>query len=347
MRRVAAVVGAVLLVVLAVAVRSRLTGDVRGTTAAPARLICVSELATYCRELDAEHDDLTVRIEEAGVTQAALAVEDVDPEALGIDGWLAPTAMVEMVRAQRSSEGLPEVLAPSGATLGRTPTVMAVWSDRLVALEDHCGGTVSWNCVAEVADQPWVEAGGESGWGDVKVGFPSIETSDGVLTVAAATASLVGTEAYASNDFADLAFQEKLGNLARSSARSVPRGTNPVTELLTKGPASLQIAASTEAVAGPAVAASARGDKVRLLYPTPMVTADLVLTPIEGAAGGERLGEILSSDDSAARLAAAGWRVDGQPNATGVATDPPLPATSGAPKGGVLIALRSTWTEVS
>ncbi len=347
MRRLAAVVGAVAMVVLAVAVRARLDGEQRGTDAAPAVLVCSSELADVCRALDAAHDDITVRIEDAAVTQAALTAQDASADALGIDVWLAPAPMAEMVRTERDLQSLEPLLGPSGPVLARTPTVMLVWGDRLGTLEQHCGGEVTWACVAEAADKPWSDIGGEAGWGDVKVGFSGIGTADGMLNVAAAAGSLIGRTDYASNDFGDLGFQERLGDLARSSARSTPTGASPTQELLTKGPAAIQIAAGLEADAVPAVRAGARGDRVQVRSPDPVVTADVVATPIVGAPGAERLDAILSGDELAELLANDGWRVDGQPTAPGIPTDQPLPDSANTPSGGVLLALRRTWTEVS
>ena len=56
--------------------------------------------------------------------------------------------------------------------------------------------------------------------------------------------------------------------------------------------------------------------------------------------------KLMESSNAAAALAAAGWRVDGQPAAAGVPDQPALPAESNVPKAGVLQALRSLWIDV-
>jgi hypothetical protein len=50
--------------------------------------------------------------------------------------------------------------------------------------------------------------------------------------------------------------------------------------------------------------------------------------------------------DGRAALAGAGWRVEGERLAPGVTPGVALPATSGLPRPGVLIALRSRLEEI-
>jgi hypothetical protein len=68
-----------------------------------------------------------------------------------------------------------------------------------------------------------------------------------------------------------------------------------------------------------------------------VASADVVLAPI--GAGGSDLVKIVSGDEAAAALAAAGWRVDGRRPATGVGTTP-LPASNGLPPAGTLDVVR-------
>jgi hypothetical protein len=65
----------------------------------------------------------------------------------------------------------------------------------------------------------------------------------------------------------------------------------------------------------------------------------VVLAPVAGRAGSERLTEILQSDEAAQILAAAGWRVPDTDPIPGVG-DQELPDTNGLPRPGVLQALR-------
>jgi hypothetical protein len=81
---------------------------------------------------------------------------------------------------------------------------------------------------------------------------------------------------------------------------------------------------------------------MRLLYPEPMATVDVVAVAVtdgdDGAAG--ELVELLEGADGAAALAAAGWRVEGGSPAAGIDPGVVLPPDDGLPGAGVLAALR-------
>src|SRR5262245_37927756 len=109
--------------------------------------------------------------------------------------------------------------------------------------------------------------------------------------------------------------------------------------MLTIGPSSYDLVGTTEAEVAREVTGSRDEDRVRVIYPAPMATADVVLAPVAGRGGSERLTEILQSDEAAQILAAAGWRVPGTEPIPGVG-DEPLPDGNGLPRPGVLQALR-------
>ena len=77
-------------------------------------------------------------------------------------------------------------------------------------------------------------------------------------------------------------------------------------------------------------------------YPDPMVTADVVLAPAAGTDAGDAL-DTIGADLLAERLAAAGWRVEGQDPIEGVDTAARLPEGSNLPPPGVLQTLRDLW----
>ena len=106
------------------------------------------------------------------------------------------------------------------------------------------------------------------------------------------------------------------------------------------------MAVTTGGAAGRPYASSRDSGRLTILYPSPLTTADVVLAPVAGSPAGGRLMKLMQSDDAAAALAAAGWRVEGQPHAPGVPDQPELAAESNVPKAGVLQALRSLWIGV-
>lgn len=354
MKRLAALVVTVLLVVGAVVVRHRLdqpsTND-NGTgaaSAASATLVCVTELAAVCQALAQRDTSLTVRVEDAATTQATLVADVPRGSGPAIDAWLAPRPLPEMVTEQRQRAGLAPSLDASSRVLARSPLVVAVWNDRRQVLAGRCpGGDITWRCVGEVAGTPWNGIGGQATWGDVKPGHPTPElTATGLLVIGQATGSYFGTSDYASNDFTDPAFRAWFERLERAVPTFPTPPRTPLDEMLFKGPSAFDLTGDLEADAAPAIVGSRDKDRLTILYPSPLATADLVLAPVAGSDAGGRLKKLLESNDAATALARAGWRVDGQPTADGIPADLALPADNGLPRAGVLQALRSLWIEV-
>ncbi|MCX7620502.1 MAG: hypothetical protein N2037_06615 [Acidimicrobiales bacterium] len=354
MRRALAALAAVLMVIAAVLIRSRLEDRERATggTSDPNEkptLVCVSELERICKDLAARTSDISVRTEDAATTLGTLSSPDFEPRTAKIDAWLAPRPLPGMVNDRRVRNGLSPSVDEPDQVLARTPIVIAIWDDRLEVLNKHCpSNTVAWRCIGDVSGQPWSSIGGPETWGDVRSALPGAQTASGMLAMAEAAASFFGRSDYASNDFADPAFVRWFEQLARTSEDTVGRsGVSPVMEMLSKGPAAVQIAAATEAEAGPAIASSARKDRLRLLYPSPLVTADLVMAPVIGSAAAPRIAKLLESKDVPAALAQSGWRVPGQTSPSGIRTSELLPDSNGAPRPGVLLALRDNWLEAT
>ena len=121
----------------------------------------------------------------------------------------------------------------------------------------------------------------------------------------------------------------------------------PFAQIFTPG--IVDMVGTFEAVAGPELANATRDgrDRVRLLYPAPVATADVVYVPVVGADGADDLADLLTGDDGRSALAKDGWRVDGEPRARGVPATPPLPARENVPGSGSLQALLETWREVT
>ena len=326
-----ALVGAVAMVVGALALTDQLPGGGdRGDRAGGAsrsaeelRLHCATELAAACALLATDDDRIVLVDERPGATaDALLAGTDV-----AADVWLAPAPWVELVRQLgRDGGALDE---PTGV-LARSPLVIAAFADGLGPCE---GEPVVWRCIGDRA------AG-------LRPGIEPLDRTEGLFAVAAAGSAFLGRSDYATNDF-DVPPEvggPPFADWAASLLREVPRATSatPLRNMLQTRTATYDLAASVEAVAGPAIAASRERDALRLLYPEPMATVDVVAVAVtdgdDGAAA--ELVELLEGADAAAALAATGWRVEGASPAAGIDPGVVLPPDDGLPGAGVLAALR-------
>jgi Bacterial extracellular solute-binding protein len=338
MKAVAALAAAVGLIVAAILIRDALDddGDSAGGTSAGrgTTLVCPPELADACAELE---DDVTVRVEAASVTADRLA-SAADADEAAVDVWLAPAPWAEVVGDARQRAGAPALVGEPSTAIGRSPVVLVMWDDRAAALEaGACGGPVEWRCLGDAADRPWDTVGGDSAWGRVNVGLTDPDAGTGLVVLGGAASGYFGSADYAANDL-DGEFSGWLGALA---AQSDAAAADVVNEMLTRGPGRFSAVGALEADALDAF----DRDGVRVIYPAPVATADLVAIPIGGAEGAA--GDIADNDDLRRVLGEAGWRVDGEPLVAGVDGGPDLPADDSLPSGGVLGALLARWNEVT
>jgi hypothetical protein len=337
-KAVAALAAAVGLIVAAILARDALDDDGDSTGGASAgsdtTLVCPTELADTCAELD---DDVTVRVEPASVTADRLTTA-ADAEEAEVDVWLAPAPWATVVADARERAGAPTLVGQPSAVIGRSPVALVMWNDRAAALEAGvCGGPVEWGCLGDAADRPWNTVGGESDWGRVNVGLANPDAATGLVVLGGAASGYFGTADYAANDL-DGTFSGWLGALAAQADASA---ADVVNEMLTRGPGQFSAAGALEADALDA----ADRDGVRVIYPAPVATADLVAIPIGDAEGAA--GDIAGNDGLRRALGEAGWRVDGVPLATGVDGGLDLPGDDSLPGGGVLGALLARWNEVT
>lgn len=307
------------------------------------RLTCSTELAAACEELR-QRDDvrLEVTVEAAGTTAARLAGVDGDA---GLDGWLVSSPWPDIVDARRRSAALVPLFGSDRSVLARSPLVMVVWKDRAAVLRSRCGGDLGWRCIADatLAGGGWPALGGRPEWGPVKPGIADPVTEDAGTHVAGqAAAAFLGRSDLSTFDLEDDTFQRLFAGLARAT-RTI--AGSPLSQMLVAGPAAYDAVGTTESEAGPLLARSARRASLDLLYPSPMATADAVIAT--AGAQGARVARVVGDQRSLRSLAAAGWRVAGQPAAAGIPTSPALPATNGLPAPGLLDALRERWGEVT
>jgi hypothetical protein len=335
-KALAALGAALALIVAAVLVRDALDDDGAGGQSAGhgTTLVCPTELADACAELE---DDMTVRVEPASATADGLTTA-ADADEADADVWLAPAPWAELVADARARAGTPALLGEPSSVIARSPVVLAIWNERAAALESGaCGGPVGWRCLGAVADRPWGSVGGPSAWGRVNVGLTDPESATGLVVLGGAASGYFDTADYAANDL-DGEFSGWLGALG---AQAGAAGSDVVNEMLTRGAGQFSAVGALEADALDA----ADRDGVRVIYPAPAATADLVAIPIGDAEGAA--GDIAGNGDLRRALAAAGWRVDGEAQAAGVERGPELPADDALPGGGVLGALLARWNEVT
>lgn len=340
--RLLALLAAVAMVVGAVAVRNRID-DKEERQETTLRLVCATELRAVCDDLAADDDYTVVATVEPAATTAGRLIGLEPGRAPGLDGWLVTYPWPEVVADARERAGSEALVAP-GQVLARSPVVLAMWPDRAEALGARCeGGVPGWKCLGEAAGQRWDAIGGNPAWGPVKPGHAPPSSASGLTVLGAATAAWFGRTDLSSADLDDDAFRGWLSRLERSVPRT-PAAT--VESMLVRGPSAFDAVGTLEADAGPVVARSARATKPNLLYPAPVATADVVLATPAGRAA-DLLAELVEGPAGRRSLAAAGWRVSGQPRAQGVPDTPALPAGKGLPPPGLLSALRQAAEEAA
>jgi hypothetical protein len=345
MRRVLAIIAVAALIALALAVRARTQSQRQQDADArnAATLYCVVELRPVCDAVAADDHDITVVAEEAGTTLTTLTRPDFNPAATKFDGWLAPTTFVAQVDDIRARASLPPLFDAPSRILARTPVVGVMWNDRQQILARACGGPITWRCVGDHAGDHWTDLGGPDGWGDFQPAFPPETSATGLHDIAAITNSWFGSTTYGSNDFHDPGFSSWLSDVATTSAGVTATAPVPLERLLGAEDHSIGVAASLEAIAAVPVTQGRDNANVSILYPAPVVTADVVLAPSRGDEPGGRLKTVLEADAAAHVFAGNGWRVDGQPLGPGLSSSFTLPASDGLPSTGVMETLGATW----
>lgn len=328
MRRLLALVAAAAMVAGSLAVRSRLDRQ-EEDRANPLRVVCAAELGPVCDSIDRARAQVTV--EPAGTTADRLG-RSTDDDA-GVDGWLVPAPWPEFVEGRRRARQLLPLFPDATAPLARSPLVLVARKALADRLAPGCGGPLGWKCLGEAA-----AAGGANA---PKPGHPDPSVNAvGPLVIGQAAAAFFGRGDLSTLDLDDPDFARWFTALERATP-PLASGGSPLNEMLGTNFAAYDAVATLEAEAAPVLAASAVRDRVLLLYPSPMATADVVLA----TAGGNttrRARDVAGGDATRRALASAGWRVEGITRAA----DPPLPPTNGLPSPGFLDALRARAVEV-
>ena len=328
MRRVLALVAAAAMIVGSITLRSRLD-RAEEESSAPLRVVCAIELGTVCDSRRRTSAQVTVEAAAATGERLGRATAD-DP---GVDGWLAPAPWPRIVDGRRRQQALPPLFGDVSDPLARSPLVLVVRRALADSLGPRCGGEVGWKCLGDAAVAVPPQA---------KPAHPDPATDAvGALVVGQAAAAYFGrADDLSTTDLEDAGFARWFRSLERATP-PLASGGSPLGEMLGTNFAAYDAVGTIEAEAAPVLAGSAVRDRVVLLYPSPMATADVVLA----GGGGDttrRLREVAGGDGTRRALADAGWRVEGVTRPA----DPPLPPTNGLPTPGFLDALRSRAEEI-
>jgi hypothetical protein len=302
------------------------------------RLVCATELAAACQELDgSDAPRVDTSVEPAARTAERLS----RPGEVDLDGWLVTPPWPDVVDQARERAGLVKLFAGVGAPVARSPLVLVVQKEREAALRASCGGTIRWKCVGDNAPKRWSDIGGMTTWGLVKPWHPDPRAEAvGLLVVGQATAAYFGRTDVSAIDLEDSAYLDWLSGLELA----VRRTDGSVATMLT-APAQVDTVGTTEADAGPQIVSAAVTQKPVVLYPRPVATADVVLAPVAGSRASGILRELVRGRGRRA-LAATGWRVEGEDLAAGVEASEALPPGNGLPSPGLLVALQTPLQEI-
>ena len=300
------------------------------------RLVCATELRAACEALP----DVELTFEDAGVTADRLvAATSADA---GMDAWVVTAPWPEIVEDARQRATRAPLLGAATDPVARSPLVLAVWEDRATALEGFCEGSVTWRCLGEAAPQRWSDVGGEDRWGRVKPAHAAADTSaTGLLVTGQAASGFFGRTDFTLQDLRTAEFTAWFSGLEQA----VPTFERPLETMLQRGAAAVDAVGATEAEVLPRVERLGAGRaRPLILYPEPVMTADVVVAPVAGS-GDQRVEAIV--EPLAGALAEAGWRTPGAGQDAAPSDAPTLPEANGLPAAGPLDALRATWREVA
>src|SRR4051794_22750588 len=181
-RMAAALVAVVVMIGAAVLVRNALKDDGGGDPKPNrATLLCAQELGEVCKQVES-NEDVNVVIEPAASTAERLGAS-TDPADVKADGWLTIAPQTGIVNDEQQRNQRDPVFG-ADETIARSPLVFAGPKERLQKLTDRCRAAIKWVCLAGVADQPWIDVGGQEDWGQVTLGHADPQANTiGLLAV--------------------------------------------------------------------------------------------------------------------------------------------------------------------
>lgn len=308
--------GAVLMVIVAIFVRGLIDGDddpggggsSDGGDGEPGiSLVCADELADVCDDLLDAGEIEGFDAEPAGDTVDRLAEEGAELEA---DAWLTLDPFPGIADIARGEANLGAIFDEALGVGFATPVGIAVQPARVDAVTAACDDEVDWPCLGELVGDEWADHGGEATWGSIEVGLEDPTSATGLLTAAQAVAGHLDLPTFATNDLD--------GSDANRWISRFEDGADVLTQMVLQAGSFDAVGALGQAAED--LAASARGRGMGIFYPAPMFEAEVVLVAPAGSADGLVDGDALTD-----ALADQGW---------GEGASSPLPSP------GALYALR-------
>lgn len=297
MKRTLAIAGAVMMIVVAIIIRSAIdSGDSSSSPPATGTIVCITELADACNGLTG----VTVRIEDASVTAKAIAKGSAN-----IDAWVTLDPWPEIANQLAKRE-----VADAGSRIARTDLLIAMVAERAAPLARNCGGTINWKCLGDAIGTPWIDLGGQPEWGAIKAGVPNTTTAEGLILLGHASSGYFGKADFATNDFDD-------GFITWKAKVTATPAT--FTEFIQKFPAAFSAVGATKVE----VSAGSGTRPVTSIDPAPSADAVVVVAPV---AGHKVPGATNALKD---RLRSAGWSTDNLGSPSGLPSAGVLLALSG------------------
>ena len=334
--RIVAVICVIGLLIGAFAWRER-SDESGGSGSETLRLVCVSEAASACEALAKQSKNrLTTTVEPAATTASALSADT----STDIDGWIAPPAWIEMVRSARQRASIGEGLREPSRSVARSPVVLVVDRARAGVMRSNCKGDIDWKCLGDVMGKGRWDAlpGGRTEWGQTNFGWSDPATSaTGLATLAGMTAGYFGRSDVDAFDLDDTAYSQWITATTRSIARG---SSNPLTTMLTSGPATFNGVVTTESAAAPLLATAARASEFETVYLNPRTTLDLSYAAV--GKSGRLSGFVEGSQDE---FADASWRLPGKATTDALRNDAGMPESDGLLSAGAMERLRSKWQQ--
>lgn len=330
LRRIGAVLLAVVLVAGALLLRRTVLDDDTATapddTAAPTTppsapagtVVCITELADVCAEIRARVPDVTVSVEDAGVTLDELALlPDDAPRPL----WITIQPFPAMVDELRVADNL-EPFGPTAESAGTSRLAIATQPGRSDVLSAACAGRPVWACIGEDAGAPWTDVGGDAAWGRVRPSLGDVDRQALALaSFAVAVAGYVGRPDIRGSDLDDPAFAPWLRRLAGAVGLSSLSSVTPLATMERRASA-LDIAATSDAEL-----VAVGGDRFDVNYPEPSMWVEAVVAVPEGTSSPDGLVAVVVDT-----LALAGW-------------EPPGAVAQALPSATTMLALRARWQD--
>ncbi|MBW3536489.1 MAG: hypothetical protein KY395_01790 [Actinobacteria bacterium] len=333
MKRLGSLILAVVLVLGALWIRGRTGGGLLVAGGGlDGRLTCSTELRRACEALSEDHPRLRVKVEPAGVTAEAIAARR--GAAPDFDVWLTLQPYGGVARELLGATTDRPVLGTASGALAHSRIGMYVHESRAQTLSTHCQGQMAWGCVlgAISGGQTWDNIGGEETWGPIKPHIDDPAEASALLALGGAAVGLIGENPDGLTIRENADFATALSSLKRARTRSELPASAALARMLAVGPSEIDIVVALTAERDRFGDAAS---KARLLYPAPVVSAQVVAVPRRNAEVARDLMDALLASRFRETLESTGWDV-GSP-ATG---------TQNSPSVGAHITLRDMWREL-